>query len=120
MSASTNLDEVITQALSGGANQSYSTAVSINDAALETRIDAINQTSSKPPVDASVKMDFSSSGKPTPQYIEGTPGFGLDVASTTEMIKQAIAAGQYQTTLTPTLTEIEPSNTLAEVQANFA
>ena len=35
MSASTNLDEVITQALSGGANQSYSTAVSINDAALE-------------------------------------------------------------------------------------
>lgn len=120
MSATTNLDEVITQALSGGANQSYSTAVSINDAALETRIDAINQTSSKPPVDATVTMNFSNSGKPTPEYIEGTPGFGLDIASTTEMIKQAIAAGQYQTTLTPALTEIEPANTLAEVQANFA
>lgn len=120
MSASTNLDEVIAQALSGGANQSNSTAVSINDAALATRIDAINQTSSKPPVDASVTMDFSSSGKPTPQYIDGTPGFGLDVASTTEMIKQAIAAGQYQTTLTPTLTEIEPSRTVADIQQSFA
>lgn len=120
MSASTNLDEVITQALSGGANQSYSTAVSINDAALATRIDAINQTSSKPPVDASVTMDFSSSGKPTPQYVDGTPGFGLDVASTTEMIKQAIASGQYQTTLTPTLTEIEPSRTVADIQQSFA
>ena len=120
MSASTNLDEVITQALSGGANQSYSTAVSINDAALATRIDAINQTSSKPPVDASVTMDFSSSGKPTPQYVDGTPGFGLDVASTTEMIKQAIAAAQYQTTLTPTLTEIEPSRTVADIQQSFA
>ncbi|HWQ97584.1 MAG TPA: VanW family protein [Clostridia bacterium] len=120
MSATTNLDEVITQALSGGANQSYSTTVSINDAALETRIDAINQTSSKPPVDASVTMNFSSSGKPTPEYIEGTPGFGLDIASTTEMIKQTIAAGQYQTTLTPAVTDIPPSSTIADIQANFS
>jgi len=120
MSATTNLDEVIEQALAGGANQSYSTAVLINEAALATRIDAINQTSSKPPVDASVTMDFSSSGKPTPQYIEGTPGFGLDVASTTEMIKQALSAGQYQTTLTPTLTNIEPLKTVADLQTSFA
>ena len=120
MSAATNLDEVITQALSGGANQNYSTVVSINDAALETRIDAINHTSSKPPVDATVTMNFSNSGKPTPEYVEGAPGFGLDIASTTEMIKQAIAAGQYQTTLTPTLTEIEPSRTVADIQQSFA
>jgi hypothetical protein len=43
MSATTNLDEVIEQALAGGANQSYSTAVLINEAALATRIDAIKQ-----------------------------------------------------------------------------
>ena len=120
MSATTNLDEVIAQALSGGANQSYSTAITINEAALATRIDSINQSSSKPPVDASVKMEFSSSGKPTPQYIEGTPGFGLDIASTTELIKQAIAGGQYQTTLTPAMTNIPPSRTIADVQANFS
>jgi len=120
MSATTNLNEVIEQALTGGANQSYSTVVAIDEAALATRIDAINQTSSKPPVDASVTMDFSSSGKPTPQYIEGTPGFGLDVASTIELVNQAIAAGQYQTTLTPTLTNIAPSRTVADIQASFA
>ena len=120
MSATTNLSEVIEQALTGGANQSYSTVVVIDEAALATRNDAINQTSSKPPVDASVTMDFSSSGKPTPQYIEGTPGYGLDIASTTDMIKQAIAAGQYQTTLTPTLTNIAPSKTVADIQASFA
>jgi hypothetical protein len=65
-------------------------------------------------------MDFSSSGKPTPQYIEGQPGYGLDVESTIALVKQAIEAGQYQTTLTPTLTTIQPSITLAEVQANFS
>jgi len=120
MSATTNLNEIIEQALTGGANQSYFTAVSIDEAALATRIDAINQTSSKPPVDASATMDFSSSGKPTPQYIEGTPGFGLDVASTTDLVKQSIAAGQYQTTLTPTMTSIQPSITVADIQANFS
>lgn len=120
MNASTNLNEVIEQALSGGANQSYSTSVTIDDAALAARIDEINQTSSKPPVDASATMDFTSSGKPAPQYVEGTPGFGLDVTSTIDLVKQAITSGQYQTTLTPTLTTIQPSITVAEIQANFS
>ena len=120
MNAVSNLNEVIEQALSGGANQVYYTKISIDDAALSSRIDAINQTSSKPPVDASATMDFSSSGKPTPQYVEGQPGFGLDVASTVAMVKQAIDAGQYQTTLSPTLTSIEPSIKLADIQANFS
>ena len=119
MGASSNLNEIIEQAMSGGANQSYSTTISIDESALSTRIDAINQTTSKPPVNASVTMDFSSSGKPAPQYVEGSNGYGLDVASTVELIKQAIAAGQYQTTLTPTLTTIAPSNTIADIQANF-
>ena len=119
MGATTDLNEVIEQALSGGANQSYSTKVSIDEAALASRIDAINQTTSKPPVDASVTMDFSSSGKPTPNYSEGTPGFGLDVASTVELVRQAIAAGQYQTTLSPTLTNIPPSLTVADIQKGF-
>ena len=120
MNASSDLNEVIEQALSGGANQVYYTKVSIDDTALSNRIDAINQTSSKPPVDASVNMDFSSSGKPAPQYVEGQPGFGLDVTSTIALVKQAIDAGQYQSTLTPTLTTIQPSIMLTEVQANFS
>jgi vancomycin resistance protein YoaR len=120
MNATSNLSEVIEQALNGGSNQNYSTVISFDEAALSTRIDEINQTTSKPPVDASATMDFSSSGKPTPQYIEGTPGYGLDVASTIELVKQAMAAGQYQTTLTPTMTTIQPSITVADIQANFS
>ena len=119
MNVSSNLNEVIEQALAGGANQNYSTKISIDETALSNRIDAINQTSSKPPVDASATMDFSSSGKPSPQYVEGTPGFGLDVASTIALVKQAVDAGQWQTTLTPTLTNIPPSITVADIQANF-
>ena len=120
MSATTNLDEVIAQALSGGANQSYSTTVSIDETALASRIDRINQTTSKPPVDATATMDFTSSGKPAPKYTEGTPGFGLDVASTIDLVNQALAAHQYQTTLAPTMTNIPPSRTVADIQASFA
>ena len=119
MGVSSNLNEVIEQALSGGANQGYSTKISIDEAALATRIDAINQMSSKPPVDASVTMDFSKSGKPSPQYVEGTPGVGVDVASTIALVKQAIDANQWQTTLSPALTNIPPSRTIADIQANF-
>ncbi len=120
MSVTSNLNEVIEQALSGGANQNYSTKISIDEAALATRIDEINQTSSKPPVNASVTMDFSSSGKPNPQYVEGTPGVGLDVASTVALVKQAIDACQWQVMLTPTITNIPPSQTIADIQANFS
>jgi vancomycin resistance protein YoaR len=118
MNAFSNLNEVLEQALAGGANQVYYTTISIDEAALATRIDEINATTSKPPVDASFTFDFSSSGKPTPQYIDGQPGFGLDVASTISLIKQAVESGQYQTTLTPTLTTIEPAVTVAELQAS--
>ena len=119
MGVTSNLNEVIEQALSGGANQSYSTKISIDEAALATRIDAINQTSSKPPVDASVTMDFTSSGKPNPQYVEGTPGVGVDVATTISLVKQAIDANQWQTTLSPAMTNIPPARTIADIQANF-
>lgn len=120
MNATTNLEEVIEQALTGGKNQSYSTTVRIDETALSSCIDAINQTSSMPPVDATVTMEFSSSGKPTPQYTDGTPGYGLEVAATVELVKQAIAAGQYQTTLSPALTSIQPAITLADLQTRFA
>ncbi len=120
MNASSDLNEVIEQALSGGANQVYSTKISIDEAALTNRINEINQTSSKPPVDATAIMDFTSTGKPTPQYVEGQAGYGVDVASTVALVKQAIESGQLQTTITPSLTTIDPAVTLADIQANFS
>ena len=118
MNASSDLDTVIEQALSGAANQEYHTKIIIDEAALARRIEEINASSSTPPVDATVTFDFSSSGKPTPQYIDGQAGFGLDVASTVALIKQTIESGQLQATLTPAITTVEPSVTLADVQAH--
>jgi len=118
MNATSNLNEVIQQALSGGANQVYYTQITIDETALQQRIEEINASSSTPATDATVTFDFSSSGKPTPQYIEGQTGYGLDVASTVSLIEETIASGQLQATLTPTLTTVEPSITLADVQAH--
>ncbi len=121
MGASSNLNEVIQQALNGGANQDYYSVVSIDDEALATRIQEINATSSKAPVDATFTIDVSSSGKPTLQYVEGQAGFGLDVESTIALVKQTMESDEFKSnqmkaTLTPTLTTIEPTRTIADVQ----
>jgi len=118
MNANSNLNAVIDQALSGGSNQVYYTSISIDETALTNRINAINQTSSQPPVEPAVALDFSKSS--SPQYTEGKAGFGLDVTSTVELIKQTIESGQLQTTLSPTLTTVQPNETLEEVKAHTA
>lgn len=115
MNASSNLSEVIEQALSGGANQVYYTKVSVDPAALEQRIEDINATMSTPPVDASFTVETSSSGKPVITPIEGSTGYGLDVESTAALIQQAIDAGQLQATIQPTLTTVQPSVTAEDV-----
>ncbi len=125
MNAGTNLDEVIQQALSGGANQDYYSVVSIDDAALTARIQAINAASSKAPVDATFTFDVSDSGKPTLRYVDGQAGFGLDAESTAALIKQTVASGEFEAnqmkaTLTPTLTTIAPAKTLDDVKAEIA
>ena len=51
--------------------------------------------------------------------MEGTPGIGVDVATTISLVKQAIDANQWQTTLSPAMTNIPPSRTIADIQANF-
>lgn len=117
MNASSNLNAVIEQALSGGPNQVYYTTISIDETALTNRINAINQTSSKPPVEPAVVLDFTQSG---PTYTEGQAGFGLDVQSTIALVKTAIESGQLQTTLSPVLTTIQPTQTLEEVKAHTA
>jgi len=125
MNANTNLDEVIEEALSGGANQDYYSVVSIDEEALADRIEEINGTFSTAPVDASFTIDVSSSGKPTLRYIEGSSGIGLDVDSTVALVEQTVesdefSSNQMKATLTPTLTTIAPSKTIEEVQAETA
>ena len=118
LNVSSNLDEVLAQALSGGANQDYYSAITIDEAALTARLNDINASASAAPVDATFTVDFSGSGKPTFNYTEGTAGYGLDVASTVELVKQAIASNQLQTTLEPALTTVQPSITKADLMAH--
>ena len=117
MNASSNLEEVIQTALSGGANKVYYTTISVDQDALTNRINTINGSMTTPPADASFTFEASDSGKPTFTYSEGTPGYGLDVASTIESVEQAIASGQLQTTIQPALTTVEPTLTIADIQA---
>ena len=117
MNASSNLNAVIEQALTGGANQVYYTTISIDEEALASRINEINQTSSQPPVEPAVVLDFT---KSEPQYTEGQAGYGLDVDSTVALVRAAVESGQLQTTLSPVLTTIEPTETLADVKAHTA
>lgn len=117
MNASSNLEEMIQTALSGSSNQVYYTTISIDQDALTSRINEINQGMTSSPVDASFTFEASDSSKPTFTYTEGTPGYGLDVTSTIEAVEQVIASGQLQATIQPTLTTVEPALTVADMQA---
>lgn len=119
MQVTSNLEELIQTALAGEANQDYTTTVFADDAALQARIQAINAAMGGP-ADASFTVDLAESGKPTFNYTEGTPGYGLDVASTAQMVKDALAAHQLQTTLTPSLTTVQPSVTAEDLKALHA
>lgn len=120
MNATSNLSEIVQQALSGGSNQVYYTTISIDEDALASRIEAINENMTTPPTDATFEIESTDSGKPTFRYIDGVPGYGLDVDSTTELVRQTIASGQFQATVEPTLTTVQPSKTIADVQAHTA
>lgn len=118
MNAASNLEEVIQTALAGGSNQVYYTTISIDQDALASRIEEINENMTTSPVDASFTVEFSDSGKPTFSYAEGTPGYGIDVESTVEEVEQSIASGQLQATIQPALTAVEPSVTVEDVKAH--
>ncbi len=120
MNATSNLDEIIQQALSGGSNQVYYTTVAIDEEALASRIEQINENMTTPPTDATVEIETSDSSKPTFRYIEGVPGYGLDVDSTTQLVKETVESGQFQATIEPALTTVQPSLTVADVQAHMS
>jgi vancomycin resistance protein YoaR len=120
MNASSNLEELIQAALAGGSNQVYYTTITIDRDALVERINEINESMTTPPADASFTVKLSDSGKPTFEYSEGTPGYGIDVASTVDEVQQVIASGQLQAVLQPVLTTVAPTKTIADIQAHTA
>jgi vancomycin resistance protein YoaR len=118
MKASSNLNEIIQNALDGGANQVYYTTISIDETALTQRLEDINASLNSAPTEPSFTVEISESGKPSFNYVDGSPGYGLDVASTMQMVKDAITAGQLQTTIQPVVTAVQPTKTIADLQAH--
>lgn len=117
MKASSNLNEIIQKALDGGANQVYYTTISIDDAALTQRLEDINASLNSAPTEPSFTIDIAESGKPTFNYVDGIPGYGLDVASTVQLVKDAVTAGQLQTTIQPVGTTVQPTQTVDDLKA---
>ncbi len=119
MDAATNLDEVLSTAFSGSSAQSYYTAVTFDEGSLATRLDEINSTLSTAPTDASVSYTIGEDGQPIFTYAEGTPGYGIDVDATKALVLEALAAGQYQTTINPPLTTLSPAVTVEDAKAHM-
>lgn len=121
MGATSNLDEVLVQALAGNSGQVYYTTINIDEDALSQRIDEINATLTSPPTDASFNVTVSeNTGKPEFTYFDGKPGYGIDVEATEKLVREAFDNGQYQTTITPPLTMISPSITVDDIKAHTA
>ena len=118
MGATSDLEAVMRTALEGKSNQVYYSKVAIDEGSLAAKIDEINSQLVTPPTDAAFTVRVRSSGKPEFTYIEGQAGVGLDVDATVALVREAFDRGQYQTTLTPTLTRVEPSITVEDVMAH--
>lgn len=118
MGATTDLEEVLNTAFTGGSNQSYYTAVSIDEGSLLARLDDINATLATPPTDATANFESGPDGKPIITFTEGTPGYGLDAESTKALILQALADHSYQTSISPQLTTLEPTYTVEDAKAH--
>ena len=117
MNASSDLEQVLSTALAGGANESYTTTLSLDYAALDARITDINAALSFGATDATFTLEASESGKPQLNYVEGKAGMGLDVEATERLVREALDAGNYNATITPALTTVQPSVTVADLKA---
>lgn len=118
LQASTDLAAVLQQALMGGAGQQYHTTLSIDDAALNARLDEIGETLLPAPTDAALAVSTDGDGKPVFHYTEGINGLTLDVAATAQKIREMFANGEYQAMVAPVLTEAAPAVTVADLKAN--
>ena len=120
MEASSNLEEILSEALAGGNGKSYKTSITIDYLALSSRIKEINSTLSHGATDATFALEEDSNGKPHITYTEGTPGLGMDVDATQQLIQAALEKGEFSATLTPVLTTIQPSITVSDLKSQVS
>ena len=117
MEATSNLEEILSSALSGGSNQSYVTSININYQALSARVKDINSTLAHGATDASFTLEEDEKGKPKLIFTEGVPGMGLDTDATLKLIQDVFENGSFTATLNPVLTTVQPSVTVEDLKA---
>lgn len=116
MNISTDIEQVLLDALVGGRNKSYNTTLSIDYEALDRRIAAINSALSFGPADATFSLTMDEDGKPNLVYTEGRVGMGIDIPATEQLVREALDSGNYQASLTPQLTQQQPSITVDDLK----
>lgn len=120
MNASSDLEQILSNALIGGENGNYATKLSLDYTALASRISEINASLSYGATDATFTLEVNDKGKPQLNYIEGRAGMGLDVQATQALVQQALEAGNYTATITPALTTVQPNVTVADLKSQIS
>lgn len=116
MNITTDLDTLLTSALSGKKNEAYHTTFIVDYDAVKGKIQEINSELSFGPADASFEFTTNSKGKTSIVYNEGRTGTGIDVDKTVELIRTQMEAGNYQFELTPELTLQHPTVTIEDIK----
>lgn len=120
MNITTDIEQVLLDALAGGRNKSYKTSLDIDYTALDQRIADINNALSFGPADATFTLTPVESGEPQLTYTEGHAGMGIDVPATEQLVREALEAGNYQASLTPPLTQQEPNITVDDLKQQIS
>ena len=116
MNISSDIEQVLLNALAGGKGKSYSTALSIDYDALDRRIAEINNALSFGPSDATFSLTVGTDGRPDLVYTDGRAGMGIDIPATEQLVRDALESGNYQASLTPQLTQQQPAITVDDLK----
>jgi len=116
MNISSDIEQVLLDALAGGKGKTYSSTLAIDYESLDRRIAEINNTLAFGPQDATFTIEPRDNGKPKLNFVEGHSGMGLDIAATEQLVREALEGGNYQAILTPPLTEQAPNITVEQLK----
>ena len=116
MNISSDIEQVLLNALAGGKGKSYNTALAIDYTALDSRIAEISSALTFGPTDATFSLSVGEDGEPNLVYTDGRAGMGIDIPATEQLVREALESGNYQASLTPQLTQQAPNITVDDLK----
>ena len=116
MNISSDIEQVLLNALAGGKAKSYNTTLAIDYTALDSRIAEISSALTFGPSDATFSLSVGEDGEPNLIYTEGRAGMGIDIPATEQLVREALESGSYQASLTPKLTQQAPNITVDDLK----